>query len=288
MADPRICGSTRIIGIFGDPIAHTRSPAIHNAAFRALNLPYVYTPFHVRSVDLARATSAIRALDLAGVNVTVPHKERIVRYLDSLSPEAELCGAVNTVIHRSGTLHGDNTDGRGFLESLREIDFFARDCQAVVIGAGGSARAVLASLVRAGTGQIAIVNRSLGKARALARTYGALGRAQTSAFPLEVLQDPAFLGRMTLVVNCTTVGLHGEDFIAAALEASPRSCVFYDLLYRAGLTPFLRRARRAGRRVLDGRRMLLHQAALSFTLWTRRPAPLAIMERALARALRTA
>ncbi|HKA52169.1 MAG TPA: shikimate dehydrogenase [Candidatus Binatia bacterium] len=286
MATQPISGQTRVVGIFGDPIAHTRSPAMHNAAFRARGLPYVYVPFLVRPVDLAKAVHSIRALNLGGVNVTVPHKERIVRHLDVLSAEAELCGAVNTVVNRDGTLFGDNTDGRGFLVSLQERGLSPRRREIVLIGAGGATRSVLVSLIRAGSARVIIANRTPAKAQALARTYGALGKTRVEAFPLDVLRDPAPLKNAALVVNCTSVGLHGEEFPALAYAATPRGCLFYDLLYRPGLTFFLQQARKAHRPILDGRRMLLHQGALAFSLWTRKPAPVEVMARALTRALR--
>lgn len=281
-----ISGQTRIVGIFGDPIAHTRSPAMHNAAFRACALPYVYVPFLVRSADLAKAVDSIRALHLVGVNVTVPHKERIIPYLDTLSVEAQLCGAVNTVVNRQGTLIGENTDGRGFLASLRERGFSPRRREIVLIGAGGAARAVLVSLVQAGSARIAIANRTPAHADTLVATYRSLGKTQLEAVPLEQLQDPALLRSAALVVNCTSVGLHHEDFLPLAYTATPRDCLFYDLLYHPTLTPFLRRARTARRPTMDGRRMLLHQGALAFALWTRTAAPLTVMARALDHTLR--
>jgi shikimate dehydrogenase len=282
-----ITGQTRIVGIFGDPITHTRSPAMQNAAFRARNLPYIYVPFWVRSPDLAKAVQGIRACNLVGINATVPHKEQIVRYLDTISAEADLCGAVNTVVNRDGTLFGDNTDGRGFLVSLQERGVSPRRQEVVLIGAGGATRAVLASLIRAGSARITIVNRTLGKAQALVRSYRTLSKTQLAALPLDTLQDPILLKNAAIVVNCTSVGLHGEAFPALAYKATLRNCLFYDLLYRPTLTSFLHQARIAHRPILDGRRMLLHQGALAFSLWTQMPAPLEVMDRALNRALRS-
>jgi shikimate dehydrogenase len=289
MATPIVVtGQSRIVGIFGDPIAHTRSPAMQNAAFRTRNLPYVYVPFLVRPPDLAKAVHAIRAYNLVGVNITVPHKERIVRYLDSLSAEAKLCGAVNTVVNRDGVLFGDNTDGRGFLVSLQERGFSPHRREVVLIGAGGSTRALLVSLIRSGSERITIANRTLAKAQALVREYHTLGKTQLEAVPLNALQEIALLKKAALVINCTSVGLHGEPFLSIAFDATPRHCLFYDLLYRPDFTSFLRQARIARRSIIDGRRMLLHQGALAFSLWTRSPAPLEAMTRALNRALRTA
>lgn len=281
-----ISGQTRLVGIFGDPISHTRSPAMHNAAFRARGLPYLYVPFLVRPADLPRAVSSIRTLNLVGVNVTVPHKERILRYLDAFSAEAELCGAVNTVVNCDGTLFGDNTDGRGFLVSLQERGLSPRRCEVVLIGAGGATRAVLMSLIRAGSARITIVNRTQAKAQALVRTYRSLCKTQLEALPLDALRDPALFKNVAFVINCTSIGLHGEEFPPLAFSATPRRCLFYDLLYRPGLTSFLHQARTARRPLLDGRRMLLHQGALAFSLWTRMPAPVEVMARALAQALK--
>jgi len=287
MSPQLISGQTQVVGIFGDPISHTRSPAMHNAAFRTRGLPYVYVPFLVRPSDLAKAVQSIRTLHLGGVNVTVPHKEHIVRYLDVLSAEAELCGAVNTIVNRDDTLFGDNTDGRGFLVSLQERSLSPRRKEIVLIGAGGATRSVLVSLIRAGSARITIVNRTLAKAQALVRTYGSLGKTRLEAHPLDTLRDPALFKSAALVVNCTSVGLHGEEFPLLAYAATPRGCLFYDLLYRPGLTAFLQQARQARHPILDGRRMLLHQGALAFSLWTREPAPIEVMTRALARALRS-
>jgi shikimate dehydrogenase len=281
-----INGQTRIVGIFGDPIVHTRSPAMQNAAFRARHLPYIYVPLLVHPPDLRKAVQAIRAYNLVGVNVTVPHKERIVRYLDALSAEANLCGAVNTVVNREGMLFGDNTDGRGFLVSLQERGFSPHRREVVIVGAGGSTRAVLVSLIRAGSERITIANRTLAKAQSLVRAYRALGKTQLEAVSLDTLQDPLLLKNATLVINCTSVGLRGEPFLPLTFSATPRSCLFYDLLYRPELTSFLQQARTARRPGVDGRRMLLHQGALAFSLWTRQPAPLEVMARALHRALR--
>ncbi len=278
-------GETRAIGIFGHPIAHTRSPAMHNAAFRALGLPYVYLPFSVPPATLGKATAGIRALNLVGVNVTVPHKEKILRYLDELSPAASLYRAVNTVINRHGSLYGENTDGQGFLRSLAERKRSVRGREVVLIGAGGAARAVLVALIQAGSAQITIVNRTQAHAQRLIRAYQALGPTQLISAPLNALQDPAPLKRAALVVNSIPLGLHNDTFPALDYGATPRRCLFYDLVYGPQPTIFLQRAYHAQRPTLDGRRMLLHQGALAFELWTGHPAPLRVMSNALTRSL---
>ncbi len=285
MATLSVNGETRVIGIFGNPIAHTRSPAMHNAAFRALGLHYVYIPFSVPSAALEKATSSIRPLNLVGVNVTVPHKEKILHYLDELSPAASLYRAVNTVINRHGTLYGENTDGQGFLRSLSERKRSVRGREVVLIGAGGAARAVLVALMQAGSAQITIVNRTQSHAKRLMRAYQSLGTTRLVSVPLNTLQDPALMKRTALVVNSIPLGLHNDTFPALDYSATPRRCLFYDLVYRPQPTVFLRRAHHAQRPTLDGRRMLLHQGALAFELWTGHPAPLRAMSSALTRSL---
>ena len=285
MATLSVNGETQVIGIFGNPIAHTCSPAMHNAAFRALDLPYIYIPFCVPSAALGKATSGIRSLNLVGINVTVPHKEKIVRYLDELSPAASLYRAVNTVINRHGTLYGENTDGQGFLRSLSERKRSVRDREVVLIGAGGAARAVLVALIQADSAQITIVNRTQANAKKLIRAYQSLGTTQLESAPLEALQDPILMKRAALVVNSIPLGLHNDAFPALDYGATPRRCLFYDLIYGPQPTVFLQRARHAQRPTLDGRRMLLHQGALAFELWTGHPAPLRVMSSALTQSL---
>jgi shikimate dehydrogenase len=254
---------------------------MHNAAFAALGLDYIYVPFRVRKGDIDAAVGAIRALDLAGVNVTVPHKEAVLPLCDSLTPRAERAGAVNTIANRDGRLLGDNTDVTGFLRPLRDTGIRLRNRCAVVVGAGGAARGVLVALASAGAGRILLANRHPARARSLARDLADLG-TEIEPLPLSALVDTGRLADAALVVNATPIGWHGERFPAVACRATPRGCLFYDLVYGKP-TDFLAQARRAGRRGIDGSEMLLHQGAAAFTLWTRRRAPLAAMRGALAR-----
>jgi shikimate dehydrogenase len=192
---------------------------------------------------------------------------------------------VNTVVNRDGHLFGDNTDGRGFLQSLNEYGRSPKQGEVILIGAGGSARAVLVSLLRAGYGPIKIINRTAANAQSLARSYRNASKTEVSALPLEALRNSQLLERASLIINSTSIGLHGEEFFPLAYTATPHNCLFYDLLYRPEPTSFLRGAKNVRRATLDGREMLLHQGALAFTLWTGMPAPLQIMKHALRRAL---
>jgi shikimate dehydrogenase len=275
----QISGRTRIVGIVGDPVAHSLSPAMHNAAFRALGLDFAYVAFHVRAAQMRQALEGIRSLGIVGVNVTVPHKERVIPWLDWISPAARRAGAVNTIVQRDGHLHGENTDVTGFLQALRDEKVSVRGCRALVIGAGGAARAVLTALLAGKAARVTVANRTVLRARRLARTWRTPAVPITGA-SLAALEDPELLRSVDLVVNATAVGLHGEPFLPLAYRATPAACVFADLLY-GRRTDFQARAARAQRRSFDGSAMLLHQGAAAFTLWTRRPAPIAAMRTAL-------
>jgi shikimate dehydrogenase len=277
----RIDGTTRVIGILGDPIDHTLSPRMHNAAFRELSLDYVYVPFRTDERHLREALRSIGALGLVGCNVTVPFKEKVLRWLDRTSETALRIGAVNTIhADASGRLIGDNTDVDGFHQSLLAHDFRPRGKRVLIIGAGGSSRAVLYALLRAGAADIVIANRTASKARKLARQLGGRG-GNARGTELEILDDIDFLADRQLVVNCTPIGLKGSSFLDYAVEATPPDCLHFDLAYGRKLTPFLEEARRARRPYIDGRHMLVHQGAAAFKIFTGRRAPVETMLRAV-------
>lgn len=280
-------GKTRVIGIFGDPVSHSLSPTMHNAAFRHLKIPYLYVPFHVRPNDLAESAGAIRSLQIHGINVTLPHKETILGHLDVLSENARLCNAVNTVVNRDGKLYGDNTDGQGFLRSLDERGRKVTNRRALLIGAGGASRSVLVALIQAGCLQVTIVNRNIRRAEALAQAYRDLGQTEVTVASLNDAADPALLSPMSLVVNGLPGHVQKDCLPTLPYEATTRRCLFYDLFYQTLPTAFLVGAQQAQRPLMDGRRMLLHQGALAFKLWTGKDAPVRIMSAALTRALST-
>lgn len=271
----------RIFGVLGDPVDHSLSPAMQNAAFAATGLPHLYLRFRVPVRNLRAALADARRLAMGGLNLTLPLKEAVLPLLDELTPAAARIGAVNTVVFADGgkRLRGDNTDGAGFLAALRRRTAI-RGTDAVLIGAGGSARAVGTALLTAGCHRLTIANRTPERAERLAEHLRGLGGATITLAPLQALARGEALEAATLVVNTTPLGLHGAPLRLRA-EASPRRCLFVDLVYAAAPTPFLARAARAGRRTLDGTPLLLHQGALAFELWTRRRAPRAAMARAL-------
>jgi shikimate dehydrogenase len=267
--------------VLGDPVDHSLSPAMHNAAFAAAGLPHLYLRYRVPIRDLPAALAEARRLGMRGLNLTVPLKEAVLPLVDALTIEAAQMGAANTlVLERDGArVLGDNTDGRGFLAALRGR-VRLRDAHVVVIGAGGSARAVGTALGRAGCRRLTIANRTPARAETLAARLAGSGRAETRVLSLPALGRGDVLEDAALVVNTTSVGLAGEG-IRVRIDATPARCLFVDLVYGAHPTPFLVRARRGGRPVLDGARMLLEQGALAFEAWTGRRAPRAAMAAAL-------
>jgi shikimate dehydrogenase len=271
----------RLFGVLGDPVDHSLSPAMHNAAYAARGLAHLYLRWRVSPDELPAALAEARRLGVAGLNLTVPLKEAVLPVLDAMTPEARRIGAVNTLAFRGARLVGDNTDARGFGRSLRGRAR-AAGARVVLIGAGGSARAVGASLVAEGCADIVVANRTPARAEALASWLRDDLRAPSvSTRPLASLRDGAVLGHADIVVNTTSVGLAGPG-LAVDVAAAPRRCLFVDLVYAR--TPFLAAAARAGRPTLDGAGMLLHQGALAFEWWTGRRAPLAAMAAALRRA----
>ncbi len=281
----RLSGRTLLTGIFGDPVEHSLSPAMHNAAYAALGLDRAYVPFHVRPAELVRAIRAVIALGILGVNITVPHKEhaaRIVGGIGTLSAEARRLGAINCIVNRRGRLFGDNTDAGGLEIDLRSMRLKLVGRSAIVIGAGGGAAAAVLALSRMGARSIVIANRTPERARQLARRLKIRG---VEVRPLDALAERSTLEDAAIAINATSVGLGGACFPAIDYGASPRNCLFYDLLYGRTPSEFLRRAARAGRRTADGAGMLLNQGVLAFRLFNRIAAPVRVMKSALYREL---
>lgn len=275
-------GEARLFGVLGDPVDHSLSPAMQNAAFVACELPYLYLRYRVPADALGEALAEARRLAMGGLNLTVPLKESALELVDEVAPEARRVGAVNTIGFVDGRLRGDNTDARGFLRAL-EGRVSLGGAHVVLIGAGGSARAVGTALATAGVSHVTIANRTLPRAAELARTLEQLGPVLTTVASLDALEDGVGLADVRLVVNATSTGL-GAEPIAVRHGATPHDCLFMDLVYGAQPTPFQRAAARGRRRTMDGSAMLLHQGALAFEIWTGRAAPLDAMRRALAAA----
>jgi len=262
---------------------------MHNAAYAALGIDRVYAAFHVTAPMLAAALRALPALGIVGVNLTVPHKERALKMVAKLSAEARMLGAINCVVNRmnrSGGLYGDNTDARGLERDFERLGIALKGEMAVVIGAGGAAASAVVASLRCGASEIAIVNRTPARAAALARRLRArlpraLSGAAFSVSGLDALGDAALLGRAAIVINATPMGLGGGRFARLDYAHTARACFFYDLIYAAEPTAFLRPAIALGRRAADGAGMLVNQGELAFELFNGVTPPKGVMRRAL-------
>ncbi len=281
---PFVRGDTRVVGVFGYPVAHSLSPAMHNAAFAALRLAFIYIPFPVSPDALGSAIRSLPALGIVGVNLTIPHKENVLPFLDAITEEAREVGAVNTVHCLDGRLLGDNTDGRGFYEPLREMGVSLQGRQVVVLGAGGAARSVVFRLLREGA-NVVLTNRTPERAERLAQDaasagYGAQMRVVGGSEAGEL--GNAIAGA-ELLVHTTRVGMHPvtDALPLVPLEAFHPNLLVYDLVYNPVETRLIQEARRRGCRTLTGVKMLVYQGAAAFERWTGVWPPTDVMEAAV-------
>jgi shikimate dehydrogenase len=268
-----------VVGVIGSPIRQSLSPLLHNAAFAALSLNWVSLAFDVPPGQAAAALGGMRALGLAGLSVTMPHKAEVATLVDSRTDVAARLEAVNCVINEDGSLRGANTDGDGFLASLeRAAGFIPAGKRCLVIGAGGAARAVTDALAVAGASDVAVVNRTPERAEAVAALAGTAGRAVAAA-------DTGQVAQADLVVNATPIGMagvpggssEGSASWLVAPELMHPGQVVVDLVYAPRPTPWLTAAAEAGATAVDGLGMLVHQAAAQLELWTGLPAPVDVM-----------
>jgi len=268
----QVAGSTRVAAVIGHPIRHSISPVIHNAAFRALDLDWVFTAFEVAPGRAAAAAEGARDLGVAGLSVTMPHKADVVRALDELTPTAETLGAVNTVLRRgSGQLIGDNTDGAGFLDALRTDEGFdPAGSRCLVVGAGGAARAVVLALAGAGAREVIVANRTVSRAEEAVALAPGVARLGTT--------DEA--GDVELIVNATPQGMGGDLTLPVQAAALGPGQLVVDLVYHPAHTPLVEVARERGAAATNGLGMLIHQAAHAFRLWTGEDPPLEVMSAA--------
>lgn len=253
-----------LAGVMGWPVAHSRSPLIHGHWIAEHGLRGAYVPLAVQPAQLEQALRALPVLGFAGCNLTIPHKVQALTILDAIDPIAQRIGAVNTVVVQAdGSLRGTNTDAFGYIESLREAQpaWVAAQGPAVVLGAGGASRAVLCALIDAGVPLIRLCNRDAGKAQALAQEFG----AQVQALPWG--ERHAALESAALLVNTTSLGMHGQDALDIRLDALPPKAVVSDIVYVPRITPLLAAAQARGNPIAEGLGMLLHQARPAFAAW---------------------
>ena len=272
--------ATTALGIIGYPIGHSISPLFQQAALDQLGIAAEYRPYEVNPQGVGDFVAGLRSEHAIGINVTVPHKEAVIPYLDEVDDWATEAGAVNTIVNRSGRLTGHNTDGYGFLRALRESGGLEPEGKRVLIlGAGGSARGVVQALLRAGVGELHIANRTVARAETLAQLAASRG-VPTTPLALGSEDVVAAAAQADLIVNCTSVGMrHGPDESGSPLapQQVPATALVYDLVYNPMLTPLLRAAEAAGAATLGGISMLVYQGAASFEIWLGQPAPVDVM-----------
>ncbi|MXZ90930.1 MAG: shikimate dehydrogenase [Chloroflexi bacterium] len=268
------------LGIIGYPIGHSISPRFQQAALDGLSINADYRAYEVHPDGVGDFVASLRGPGVLGINVTVPHKEAVMPFLDEIDDWAAEAGAVNTIVNRGGRLAGYNTDGYGFLRALRESGGLEpAGKRGLILGAGGSARGVVQALLRAGIAELVIANRTVARAQSLAE-LATERNVVAETIPLEggPLGDAA--AAADLIVNCTSLGMrHGPDESATPLGARqiPAAALVYDLVYNPMQTPLLRAAEQAGASTLGGISMLVYQGAASFEIWLERPAPVAVM-----------
>ncbi|MGE4545146.1 MAG: shikimate dehydrogenase [Pedobacter sp.] len=278
-----IRGKTKVFGIFGCPVEHSLSPIMQNAALQAVGLDAVYVPFMVEPVKLEEAVEALRALGIRGVNVTIPHKEKIISYLDELDPKARMIGAVNTVINEDGRLVGYNTDETGLIKSLsQDLGFQPKGRRILVLGAGGASRAALVALAEQGAQWIGIANRTRRKAEDLAQSFRKLFPGTIFAvLGLDEVELSEVCPSVDLLLNSTSLGMKGEVFEEIPWMQLNSSAVVYDIVYRRPDTPLVASAREYGHLAADGLGMLIAQGEDAFRIWTGRECPAGVMKQAI-------
>ena len=270
----KIDGYTRLAAVVANPIKHSISPFIHNSAFEATNTNGVYLAWEVDAAELAETVANIRRYQMYGINLSMPYKEQVIPYLDQLSEEACLIGAVNTVVNREGTLIGYNTDGKGFFKSLPSFKISRK--RLVLLGAGGAAKAILAQAILDGVSQISVFVRSssMEKTRPyLEKIQNATG-FRVDLFALENIQElQDSITKADLLVNATSVGMDGSSQPIPTSIVLPEKLMVVDVIYQPFETPFLKWARKQGNQSINGLGMLLYQAAEAFELWTGKEMP---------------
>jgi shikimate dehydrogenase len=275
-----ISGKTQVCGVIGNPIEHTLSPTMHNAAFNHLKLDFAFLAFRVKAAALEDAMRGMRGLGIRGLNVTMPHKTAVIKYLDEVDPTVKFLGSANTILNDDGRLLGFNTDGVGALKALRENGVELDGKKLLLLGAGGAAKAIAFSLAKE-VGELVILNRASEKAKelaeALSQVYGkkVVGEALSSSAIQKSMKNADIL------INATSVGMHPHvsQSLVAPQWLKPDLTVM-EIVYNPVETKLAKHAKAAGAHVISGVEMLLYQGAASFELWTGRSAPIEVMRKA--------
>lgn len=283
-------GKTKTICIFGHPVTHSMSPTIHNAAFKNIGLDYNYIAFDVDPKNIKEALISLKVLNIKGANITIPHKEKVIKYLDQIDPFAKKLGAVNTVVNVNGKLKGYNTDGEGFIRGLKEdSNVTVKNKNVLVIGTGGASRGIIASLISHNVKTIALTNRTEANAIKLKKEFEKkFSFTNFTIIPFKEKMINKLLPVFDVIVNTTSIGMEGEKVKALPLNLrySKKSVIVSDIVYKPLATPFLKEAKKYKRKTNDGLSMLIHQGAIGFKLWTKKEADTKIMRSAVLKCLR--
>ena len=267
-----INGKTKIIGVIGKNIENSFSPLIHNQIILKHSLNFCYLPFKIAETDLSKAFQGIKALNIRGVNVILPYKERVIEFLDELEESARRIGAVNTIVNNKGILAGYNTDAIGFKKSVQEEGkFIIKRKKAVILGAGGATRAVVYALLEEGIKEVCIFNRTLEKAKKIKQDFSSFfPESSIYAFPLREESIKDKIKKAHLLVNTTSLGMppRVDNTPLPDEKLFHPNLLVYDLIYHPARTLFLRQAERTGAKIINGLPMLVYQGIESFYLWT--------------------
>lgn len=281
--EQKVSGKSKVYALVGDPIDHSLSPAIQNAAFRSIGLNAIYVPFRVESSRLRFAIQGLKFLGIRGFNVTTPHKTAMLRYLDEVDTKAAEIGSINTVKSDEGILTGFNTDGAGALNALKEAGVAPDGKTILLFGAGGAARAIAHSLARHRC-EINLVNRTISRTQRLASLLRKKFRIQANCVSLSSQSMRRHVESADIVLNASSMGMTGNENVPIPKKWLRSDQWVFDIVYRPVRTMLLRNAILAGARTVDGLDMLVNQGACSFSIWTGKKAPVAEMRRAIARA----
>ncbi|MEM2537582.1 MAG: shikimate dehydrogenase [Candidatus Bathyarchaeia archaeon] len=276
-----VSGKTKVFCVIGDPIEHSLSPIMHNAAFRHLKIDVVYVAFNVKENMLEDAVKGMRSFGICGMNVTMPHKTAIIKYLDESDPVANFVGAVNTVLNANGKLLGFNTDGIGALRALEENGVKPKGKRVLILGAGGAGRAIAFQLAQE-TDELVILNRDVNKARLLADALRKRFNKKVvgNGISHNVLKN--WIEDVDVLINATSVGMHPHQYETPVDKSLLRpNLTVMDIVYNPVETKLLKEAKSVGAKVIYGTEMLVFQGAASFEIWFNRSAPVSVMREAI-------
>ena len=263
--------------VIGDPIDHSLSPNIHNAAFRHLKLDHTYIAYKIPAGELSAGIEALKTIKIAGFNVTIPHKIEMMKFLDEMDTTCKVIGAVNTVLNEDGKLKGYNTDMIGFLDPIKKKNLMIKDSQVLLLGAGGAARAIVTAMVKEKAGKITIVNRTRENANKLAEFAKKIGGDVDT---VSIQEANKLITDYKFIINSTSIGMRNEPSPISTENISKDSIV-YDIVYQPINTDLIKKSKENGATIIYGYEMLLSQAACSFEIWHKMEAPYDVMKKAL-------